>query len=212
MRAPARPSPEAASRSPRGRGWRAMIVTVRRVSVVGSTGSGKTMFADALARKLGVPHVELDALNWGPDWTMVPLEVFQERVTREILSDGWVVDGNYGGRGARDLVWKHADTVIWLDLPLHIIFARLFRRAIRRIRSGQELWPGTGNRETYRNQFLSRDTLFWWALKTHSRRRRVLPQVLARPECAHLFVHRFRSDSNAKVGLSAVHGPATAGR
>src|SRR5207247_7354647 len=55
--APARSSPEAASRSPRGSGWRAMIVTVRRVSVVGSTGSGKTVFADALARKLGVPHV-----------------------------------------------------------------------------------------------------------------------------------------------------------
>ena len=181
-----------------------MIVTVRRVSVVGSTGSGKTMFADALARKLGVPHVELDALNWGPDWTMVPLEVFQERVTREILSDGWVVDGNYGGRGARDLVWKRADTVVWLDFPLRIVFARLFRRAIRRIRSGQELWPGTGNRETYRNQFLSRDTLFWWALKTHRRRKRELPALFARPEYAHLVVHHFRRPAEAERWLAEV--------
>lgn len=181
-----------------------MIVTVRRVSVVGSTGSGKTVFADALARKLGVPHVELDALNWGSDWTMVPLEVFQERVTREILSDGWVVDGNYGGRGARDLVWKRADTVVWLDFPLRIVFARLFRRAIRRIRSGQELWPGTGNRETYRNQFLSRDTLFWWALKTHRRRKRELPALFARPEYAHLVVHHFRRPAEVERWLAGV--------
>jgi len=160
------------------------------------------MFAAALARRLGVPHVELDALNWGPNWTMVPPEVFQERIARAILSDGWVVDGNYGGRGARDLVWVRADTVVWLDFPLHIIFARLFRRAVRRIRSGEELWPGTGNRETYRNQFLSRDTLFWWALKTYRRRKREFPAILARPEYAHLRVHHFRRPAEAERWLA----------
>jgi len=184
----------------------------RRISVVGSTGSGKTTFARELARRLGVPHVELDALAWGPNWTLVPVDVFQERVARAVEGETWVIDGNYGGRGAQGLVLPRADTVIWLDPPLRVIFARLFLRALRRIRSGEELWPGTGNRETFRNQFFSRDTLFWWAIKTHTRRRRVLPQVLARPECAHLVVHRFRSDSDARVWLSAVQGPATAGR
>ncbi|TME62901.1 MAG: AAA family ATPase, partial [Chloroflexi bacterium] len=48
----------------------------RRISVVGTTGSGKTTFARELARRLGVPHVELDALAWGPNWTLVPVEVF----------------------------------------------------------------------------------------------------------------------------------------
>jgi adenylate kinase family enzyme len=156
-----------------------------------------------------VPHVELDALNWGPNWTMVPIEVFRERVARAVEADSWVIDGNYSGRGARDLVWPRADTVIWLDPPLTVIFARLFERAVRRIRSGEELWTGTGNRETYRNQFLSRDTLFWWALKTHYRRRRELPLILARPEYAHLIVHRFRRSADADAWLA--RQPATAG-
>ncbi len=157
-----------------------------------------------------MPHVELDALNWGPNWTMVPVEVFRERVVRAIEGGGWIIDGNYAGRGARDLVWPRADTVIWLDPPLTTIFARLFERAVRRIRSGEELWPGTGNRETFRNQFLSRDTLFWWALKTHHRRRRELPVILARPEYGHLVVHRFRRAVEAKVWLETAK-PATAG-
>jgi len=71
---------------------------VWRVSVVGSTGSGKTTFARELARILGVPHVELDALNWGPNWTMVDEGLFRGRVDAATSADGWVVDGNYGLR------------------------------------------------------------------------------------------------------------------
>lgn len=139
------------------------------------------------------------------------MEVFKERVDRAVEGDAWVIDGNYAGRGARNLVWPRADTVIWLDPPLTVIFARLFERAVRRIRSGEELWPGTGNRETLRNQFLSRETLFSWALKTHHRRRRELPLILAQAEHAHLVVHRFRRPEDAEAWLETAK-PATAGR
>ena len=157
-----------------------------------------------------MPHVELDALAWGPNWTLVPVDVFQDRVAKAVAGDAWVVDGNYGGRGAQSLVLPRADTVIWLDPPLRVIFLRLFRRALRRSRSREELWPGTGNRETLRNQLLSRDSLFWWALKTHWRRRRDLPLILARLEHKHLVVHRFRRSSEAAAWLEAA-APATAG-
>jgi adenylate kinase family enzyme len=176
--------------------------SLKRISVVGSTGSGKTTFARGLARRLGIAHVELDALAWGPNWTLVPEDLFKERVARAVEGDAWVIDGNYGGRGARDLVWPRADTLIWLDPPLPVIFARLFERAVRRIRSGKELWAGTGNRETFWNQFLSPNNLFWWALKTHRRRRRELPLILARPENAHLSVHHFRRPDEAAAWLT----------
>lgn len=157
-----------------------------------------------------MPFVELDALAWGPNWKLVPVEVFKERVARAVEGDSWVVDGNYAGRGARDLVWPRADTVIWLDPPITAIFVQLFQRLVRRVRSGEECWPGTGNRETYRSQLLSRDSLFWWALKTHWRRRRELPLILARAEFAHLVVHRFRRSEEADTWLETVK-PATAG-
>ena len=133
---------------------------------------------------------------------MVPIDVFRERVAKAAEGDAWVIDGNYGGRGARDLVWPRAEIVIWLDPPLTVILARLLARGLGRIRTGEEIWPGTGNRETYRNQFLARDNLLWWALKTYRRRRRELPLVLERPEHAHLVVHHFRRSAEAEAWLA----------
>jgi adenylate kinase family enzyme len=174
---------------------------MRRVSVVGSTGSGKTTFARELASILGVPRVELDELNWGPNWTPFDDATFTQRVAAATSGDAWVVDGNYGGRGARDIIWPRADTVVWLDLPLHVTLTRLWRRSVGRIRSGEKLW--SGNRETFRNTFLSRDSLFVWALKSYRRRKRIYRDLLARPENAHLEVHHLTSAADAERWLEA---------
>jgi len=174
---------------------------VRRVSVVGTTGSGKTTLARALAAVLGCPHVELDALFWGPGWSMAELPVFRSRVASVVAGDGWVVDGGYSD--VRHLVWARADTVVWLDYPLAVTLSRLMGRIAARIRDGTELWPGTGNRETIRNQVFTRDPLVWFAIRTHRGRRRRIAAMLAQPEYTHLGVHRFTRPADADRWLEA---------
>lgn len=158
---------------------------------------------------MGVDFVELDALNWEANWEMAPGERFRARIDAATSREAWVVDGNYGGRGAREIVWGRADTVIWLDFPLWLILARLTRRNLARIRSGEEIWPGTGNRETIRSSFFSRDSLYVWALRSYRRRNRLLPQLLARPEYLRLMVHRFTRPSEAERWLDAQRRLAT---
>ena len=71
---------------------------------------------------------------------------------------------------------EQADLVVWLDLPFRTIAPRIWTRTLRRIRNREELWAG--NRETWRDAFLSRDSLFVWVVTTHrSRRRRYLEQL-----------------------------------
>ena len=89
---------------------------MRRISVIGTSGSGKTTFARRLAERAKLPHVELDALFWGPNWTPADDTLFRERVTTALSGDAWVCDGNYSS--VRPMVLARADTVIWLDLPL----------------------------------------------------------------------------------------------
>jgi adenylate kinase family enzyme len=90
-------------------------VGVRRVSVVGNSGSGKTRLGRMLAERLGVPFVELDAIFHQAGWQPLPPEEFRARVEAAAAGDGWVIDGNYST--VRDLVWARADTVVWFDLP-----------------------------------------------------------------------------------------------
>ena len=151
---------------------------MRRVNVKGTSGSGKTTFSRELARRLGVPFVELDGLHHGPNWAEPTNEEFRARVREamERAPDGWVIDGNYDGK-LGDVLIGEADTIVWLDLPLRLKLRRLWRRTTDRIRNDVELW--NGNREAWRTAFWGRDSLFGWMLRTHFRQRREWPRRFA---------------------------------
>ncbi|MCK9795334.1 toxin [Isoptericola sp. 4D.3] len=171
---------------------------MRRVSVVGAAGSGKSTFGRRLAGVLTVPHVELDALFWGPGWTPRPREEFVADAERELDRETWVVDGNYSGLQAG--IWSRADTVVWLDLPRSVVMSRVYRRTLTRAVDRTELWPGTGNRQRWRDALApwSRDSIVrfsWEQLQGHPER---YGAAMAAPENARLEFHRLRS--RAEVG------------
>jgi len=172
----------------------------QRIVIVGTTGAGKTTLADQLAQRLGYPHVELDALHWEPNWTPAPDDVLRERLAGALSTDAWIVDGNYGK--VRDIVWGRADTLVWLDYSLLVILCQLARRAVQRIVTREELWGS--NRETWRGQFFSRDSLFLWALQTHPKHRREYPVLLASPRYAHLKLVRLRSLRQTREWLASL--------
>ena len=179
---------------------RAMTTGIgRRVSVIGTTASGKSTLAAALAVRLGVPHIELDGVEHGPNWTPIPRDEFREVVAARIAGDGWVTDGNYGV--VRDLIWARAETVIWLDYPLVVPLWRVTRRTFWRMARRVELW--NGNRERWRRVF-SRENLWLDILRTHRGRRQRFAALVAQPGHAHLAVLRLRSPRAAARLLASL--------
>lgn len=141
-----------------------------------ASGSGKTTVGKQLAERLGVPFVELDALVHGPNWTEISDEGLRELLEPIVAEEGWVIDGGYR-RKIGDLVVARADTVVWIDLSIHVWLPRLLRRTFRRMRGQEILW--NDNKETLRDAFWGRDSLFGYALRSHFDRRRRYPVELA---------------------------------
>jgi adenylate kinase family enzyme len=170
---------------------------VRRVAIIASaSGNGKTTLGRALAARLNVRFVELDALVHGPNWTETPDEELKQTLRPILEEDGWVIDGNYQGK-LGNLVVEAADTVVWLDLPTRVWLPRLARRTLRRVRGKEELW--NGNTETWSGAVWGRYSLFTYALKNQPRRRREYPRRLA-----GLRVERLRSPKEVDRWLADV--------
>jgi adenylate kinase family enzyme len=156
-------------------GRRKLDETMRRITVSGTTGTGKSTLARRIAAALEVPFIELDALHWEPNWHPLDPADFRRRVDEATAGTAWVVAGNYSA--VKDLTWGRADTIVWLDYPFLTTGVRLLRRTIRRVATREVLW-GT-NRESFGKAFLSRDSIFLWFFRTHRRRREAYPRELA---------------------------------
>jgi len=169
-----------------------------RLLVTGLPGSGKTSVAMTLAQTLGVRHVEVDRLYYGPRFATRP--DFLVELDRAISADEWCLD-DFGAPESRDLLWDRADTIVWLDLPYGIAFVRAVRRTWRRLRTHEEVLPGCyeswlGWGRPYHPVFFS--------LTRHGRERRKMEKRLADPRWQHLRVVRLRSRREVEQLLGPV--------
>jgi adenylate kinase family enzyme len=172
----------------------------QRIVVVGTSGSGKTTLARKIAQILSIPHIELDALHWEPNWVQADLALFRQRTQEAIQGESWTLDGNYSK--VRDLVWSRATTLIWLDYSFPLVMWRIITRTLRRTIAQQELW--NGNRESFRQGFLSRESIIVWSFTTYHRRRREYPEHFARPEYSHLTIIRHPSPKATETWLAGI--------
>ena len=171
----------------------------RRISVVGSSGSGKSTMARAIGFALDLPVIELDAINWQAGWRDLNShdpEEFIRRVKAAVAAPAWVVDGNYGR--VQPHVLQRATDVVWLDLPFGLVMRRVVIRSFARSLTRREVWPGTGNVEYWRN-WLSGDHPVWWSLTHFAERRRRYEVVFADPRLKHLTIHRVRTPAQAQA-------------
>ena len=173
----------------------------RRVAIAGVSGVGKTTLAAQIAEVSGIPHIEIDALFHGPDWT--PRPEFLHDVRALAARDAWVTEWQYSD--ARPLLTAGADLMVWLDLPfttvtLPRVIARTFRRRLGRHR----LW--NGNIEPPLHTFFTDpEHIIRWSISTRGKYRERIPAVAtARPE---LPIVRLRSTGEVTRWVA---GPLTA--
>ncbi|QHS21755.1 DNA topology modulation protein [Virgibacillus sp. MSP4-1] len=101
---------------------------MKRIAIIGSSGSGKSTLARSIGKILHIEVYHLDQLFWKPGWVLATLEE-QKRIQHEITSqEHWIIDGTYSS--TMDIRLKHADTIIFLDLPRLLCVYRVVKRRI----------------------------------------------------------------------------------
>ncbi len=173
-----------------------------RFVVVGTSGSGKTTTARAIAERLDIPHVELDALYHRPGWEPTPDDELVAKVGAATAGDAWVVDGNYSR--TRPVTWPRAETIVWLDYPKGIVMRRVAVRTLRRVVNREELW--NGNREPWTNLYHldPEKNIMRWAWTTYDSVRERYLDAQHDPEWAHLAWVVHRSPEETEQWLAAL--------
>ncbi|WAC17800.1 adenylate kinase [Luteolibacter sp. SL250] len=162
-----------------------------RINVVGVSGSGKSTLAKRLSTVTGIRHIEMDALFWKPGWTGTAENEFLAKVEHALAGEEWILDGNYSR--TQPVKWRRATMVVWVDFSFPRTLWQAARRAFGRSFTKAELWPGTGNRESFRKSFFSKDSIIWWTITSYGRQRGRYLRLMEDPEHAHLTIIRFRS-------------------
>lgn len=134
---------------------------MKRIVILGPTGSGKTTLGHKLASRLGLKPVDLDDLHWKP----ASEGAWQNRTTEEMLAlaqiaaaeEKWVIMGNYSK--VKDAIWPRADVFIWINYSFPRVFWQLLRRSIMRAVDKNPIC--NGNTESWRLMFSKKSIIVW---------------------------------------------------
>ena len=173
---------------------------MQRINIIGTSGSGKSWLAKNLATTLNIDYIEMDALNWKPDWQEASPEEFLDGIQRAVSGDSWVLDGNYSR--INDLKWKQADTIVWVDYGFFLTFYQVVKRSFQRAWSQEELWKGTGNKESFKRSFFSSDSVIHWMLINYRRNKIRYTKLMQAPPFQHIEFIRIKSPKKANEFIS----------
>ena len=103
-----------------------------RVAIIGNAGGGKTTLAIKLGNRLRISVHPIDKIQWKPNWQRASPSELKKRHDEILITNKWIIDG----WGSWDLIaerFKAADTIIFVDFPIHIHYWWSFKRQIKSI-------------------------------------------------------------------------------
>ena len=104
----------------------------------------------------------------------------------------------------QDLVWEHADTVVWLDLPRRVVFPALILRTLRRGLGAQTLWNGNVERPFQLLLPRAEDNILLWAIRHFPVYRERYQAAISDPSWSRLQFVRLRSRTEVTRFLSRI--------
>lgn len=121
-----------------------------KIHIIGCSGSGKTYLAKALAEKYGIPHFDLDDIQWDNNadgyGVKMPIEKRTALLNKILENDSWIIEGVYYAWVGN--CFEDADKIYVLDISKRVYTYRIIKRAIKR-----KLGLEKGKKETLKSVY-----------------------------------------------------------
>jgi adenylate kinase family enzyme len=113
---------------------RGYVPMVRRIHIIGSTGSGKSYIANLLSRRLNLPVFDLDDLFWDRAAATYGVRtaggVRDRKLAQIAASDAWIIEGVYHQWVGPS--FDRAELILMLVPSVWVRDVRVVRRFIKR--------------------------------------------------------------------------------
>ena len=100
-----------------------------RISIIGGSGTGKSTLCEILAKKLKLPAIHLDAINFNENWVEIDKKERDKIISAKTKEEKWIIDGNYNKTLKERL--KRADLIIWLDYSTYMQLKGVLKRFLK---------------------------------------------------------------------------------
>ena len=118
-------------------------VQMERIAIIGNAGGGKSGLARSLGKALELPVHTFDDLQWRPGWVRTPENEIIATHTQWLEKPKWIIDG-WGSFPILETRFAKANTIIFVDFPIHIHYWWALKRQIKAIFNLNPGWPPEG--------------------------------------------------------------------
>ncbi len=115
-----------------------------RISIIGGSGTGKSTLCEILAKKLKLPAIHLDAINFNENWVEIDKKERDKIISAKTKEEKWIIDGNYNKTLKERL--KRADLIIWLDYSTYMQLKGVLKRFLKTRNKERPEIPGCKER------------------------------------------------------------------
>jgi adenylate kinase family enzyme len=102
----------------------------KKIMIFGIPGSGKSVFANRLAKLLGISIYHLDKYFYVENWKERNYDEFLEIQQKIVRKPTWIIDGN--SMKSLECRFQNADIAIYFHFPLWLCFFRVFKRLFQK--------------------------------------------------------------------------------
>jgi len=99
---------------------------IKRIMIIGRSGSGKSTFAYELHQKTSFPLYHLDKYFFTDYWEERNYKEFMAIQEELVSQEQWIIDGN--STKSFEMRYKRADVCLYFNFPRYLCYWRVFKR------------------------------------------------------------------------------------